>query len=158
MTEETPAPAPGNMIIGGFAVGERFVAPRRTVTEALLETMTALGGYTHPLFADATYVRDHTPFERTPVPGALTLFLLGGMAEQTGRFNAVIAMLGIDDVRFPEPALVGDTLELTISVRDARPSSSGRTGIVTVEWDCRSDRGAHVLDATVTFLVALEGT
>lgn len=135
------------------AVGERVTAPPCTVTDDLLATMTRVGGYTHPLFTDPGYVRERSPFDRTPLPGALVLFLLGGMTERTGRFDDVIALLGFEDVRFPAPALAGDTLALEIEVLALRSTTSGRTATLVVGWSCTTDRGAEVLRARATFLV-----
>lgn len=135
------------------AVGERVTAPPCTVSDDLLATMTRLGGYTHPLFTDPAYVRERSPFDRAPLPGALVLFLLGGMTERTGRFDDVIALLGFEDVRFPGPALAGDTLGLEIEVLALQPTPSGRTATLVLGWSCTTDRGAEAVRARATFLV-----
>jgi acyl dehydratase len=135
-------------------VGQRFIAPRRTVTEALATTVTALAGYTHPLFTDAAYVREHTPFPSPPVAGGLVLLLCGGLAEQTEVFDEhTVALLGFDDVRFPAPAFHGDTLRLQMEVVELAPSSSGEKGVAAFRWTCTKDDGQIVAVATARLLL-----
>jgi acyl dehydratase len=135
-------------------VGQRFMAPRRTVTESLATTMTALAGYTHPLFTDAVYVREHTPFERPPIAGGLVLLLCGGLAEQTDVFDEhTVALLGFDDVGFPAPSFHGDTLALEMEVTELNPSSRGDRGVAAFRWTCTRDDGEVVAVATARLLL-----
>src|SRR5688500_15562350 len=84
-----------------LAIGERITAPTLVIPSAAAGLATTLGGYTHPLFTDPDYVRTSTPFSTSPLPGSLVLFLLGGLAEQSGAFDeTTVAMVGIDNVRF----------------------------------------------------------
>ena len=117
------------------------------------ELVATVGGYTHPLFTDAEYIRD-SPFPAALLPGEFTLFLLGGLAEQSGLFaDDVIALVGIDEVRFPSPALIGDTITLEMDVvgHDRRPG--GSTGTITLEWRATKQNGDQVLTCRVTMLI-----
>jgi acyl dehydratase len=66
--------------------GETFLTPSRTLDDHTLRALIGLGGYTHPMFTDAEFAA-RTPFGRTVLPGEGVLHLMGGMVEQTGRFD-----------------------------------------------------------------------
>jgi acyl dehydratase len=124
------------------------------LTEQHSELIATIGGYTHPLFTDALHVMEQTPFPSALVPGGFTLFLLGGLAEQSGLFaDDVIALVGIDQVRFPSPALIDDTITLEMDVigHDSRPG--GSTGTITLDWRATKQNGDQVLTCRVTMLI-----
>lgn len=134
-------------------VGQEFVSPARQLTSDDAQALIATLGYTHPLFADPVYARERTPFGATPLPGEVTLALMGGLAEQTGVFDdTVIALVGIDAVRFPAVALPGDTLRLQMQVAGKQPSESGRRGVVTFAWRCVTDDDTVVAEAMASLL------
>lgn len=138
-------------------VGRRIRTPGRTVSEGVAGTLIALGGYTHPMFNDAEYVRERTPFGRIPLPGEVTLLFMGGLAEQVGVFDeTVIALVGMTDLRFERPAFPGDTLALEMEVVEKRPSARGARGAVTFQWNCLNQRGERILSARVTLLFRVE--
>lgn len=115
-----------------------------------------VGGYTHPLFTDDDWVREHSPFATGPVPGEFVLFLLGGLAERSGAFDeTTIALVGLDDVRFVAPAFPEDAIRLDMDVLAKEPSSSGERGIMRMRWTCTKDDGTQVLTAIATFLFDL---
>ena len=140
-----------------LTVGQRIVSPSRRIDAAEARTLIDTLGYTHPLFVDPDYARDHTPFGATPLPGEVTLALMGGLAEQTDVFDdTVVALVGMDAVRFANAALPGDMLLLEMEVIDKEPSTSGRRGVVTFAWRCRKDDGTPVAEATASLLFRLE--
>jgi len=134
--------------------GQSYPGGSVTLTEHHRELVATVGGYTHPLFTDAAYVREQSPFTSALVPGELTLFLLGGLAEQSGFFGAdVVALVGIDNVRFPSPALIGDTIELAMDVVNHERRVGGSTGTITLDWQALKQTGDVVLKCRVTMLV-----
>jgi acyl dehydratase len=141
-----------------YVVGMRFAPRSRTVTGTLVELLTALGGYTHPLFTDATYVQAHSPFPASPLPGQAVLLLCGGLAEQSDAFDEhVVALVGLDEVAFRAAALPGDTLALEMEVVEVLRSRKGDRGVVTLAWRCRNQRDEAVLDARARMLVRDSG-
>lgn len=130
-----------------------------TLTDQHSALVATVGGYTHPLFTDAAYVREQSPFASALVPGELTLFLLGGLAEQSGLFDEdVIALVGIDDVRFPSPALIGDTISLEMDVADHDRRPGGSTGTMALNWRATKQTGEAVLTCRVTMLIREKGS
>ena len=68
---------------------------------------------------------------------------------------AVLAMLGKDEIRFPNPARAGDTLTYTTKCVEARASESKPDrGIVTLEDRLANQDDLPVLTQRVTLLVA----
>lgn len=139
-------------------VGTVAVSPPVSVTPAHGDLAAGVGGYTHHLFTEPDYPRPGLPFERRPIPGELTLFLMGGLAEQTGLFDdSVIALLGLSDVRFTNAAMVGDSLRLHLEVLAKRLTSDGRRGTIDIRWRAMADDGREILTAQTTMLCRAEG-
>lgn len=137
-----------------YTTGMRFAGGARTVTESLVTLLTSLGGYTHPLFTDATYVAAASPFPSSPLPGQAVLLLLGGLAEQSGAFDeSVVALVGFEQVGFRRPALPGDTLRLDMEVVALDRAAAGDRGVVTLAWRCTNQRDEVVLEARARMLV-----
>lgn len=138
-----------------LSLGQKIVTPAKTVTPATATIMTGLGGYTHPMFNDEEYAKA-MPFGGMVIPGEMTLFLMGGLAEQSGIFDeTVIGLVGLDKIRFKTPACAGDTLRLEMQVAAKRETSKGDKGLVTFGWVCRNQRQETVLEAEATFLLTL---
>lgn len=75
-----------------------------------------------------------------------------------GRNDALIAGMGWDEVRFPEPVRPGDTLSLTIECIDKRISDSNPDrGIVKNIVTLKNQKDETVLKSIHTILVAARG-
>jgi len=141
-----------------LAVGERVAAPAGVIPADARAVARDIGGYTHPLFTDDQWVRDHSPFSTGPVPGEFVLFLLGGLAERSSAFDdTTIALVGLDEVRFLSPAFPGDAIALQMEVVDKQRFGSGRRGSMRMRWTCAKPDGSEVLSAIATFLFDLSG-
>lgn len=125
-----------------------------TLTDEHRDVVATIGGYTHPLFTDPDYIRTKSPFGSAVVPGQFTLFLLGGLAEQSGLLeDDVVALVGVDEVRFPSPALIGDTITLYLEVVGHQRRPGGSTGTITLHWRAKKQTGEEVLTCRVTMLI-----
>ena len=135
-----------------LAVGDAFDTPVRTIDEETVRTLIAAGGYTHPLFTDAAYAAASS-FGRTPLPGEAILHIMGGLVEQSGRFDeTVIALTGFDEVRFKAPAFAADTLLVAVEVVAKEQSANGSRGTLVMLWRCANDRGEIVCEALARML------
>ena len=133
-------------------VGDVLRTPTHTVTDADVDDLVRVGGYTHPLFADAGYAR-RSPFGRRPLPGQAVLLLMGGLVEQTGAFDeTVVALLGFRDVHFAAPAFAGDTIHVDIAVEEKSLKSEGRRGVLVMRWTARNDGDEVLVNATASML------
>ena len=118
-----------------FEVGQVFTHTiRRTVTETdnvLFSTMTHNPA---PLHIDHEYMRTESEFGRPLVNSFFTLGLIVGISINDTTLGTTVANLGLEDVRFPAPLHVGDTVHVETEVVAARPSRSRpQNGILTLE-------------------------
>ncbi|MGN6498326.1 MAG: MaoC family dehydratase [Tsuneonella sp.] len=113
-------------------VGQVFRhAIRRTVTETDNLLFTTLSHNPAQLHLDAEYMKG-TEYGRVLVNSCFTLSLMVGVSVGDTTLGTAIANLGWDEVRFPAPVFVGDTLNIETEVADLRESKSRpAAGIVT---------------------------
>jgi acyl dehydratase len=128
-----------------FEVGRRFVhAVHRTVTETdnvLISTLTMNPAAVH-LDAEAC---KSSPFGKPLVNSVFTLGLMVGLSIYDTTHGTTIANLGWEDVRFPKPVFVGDTLRIETTVLAKRLSQSRQdSGIVTLEHRAFNQRNEEV--------------
>lgn len=127
----TPAATAADLVAGAT-----FTTPSRRVTDADLEAIVALGGYTHPLFADADHAAA-SPLGGRVLPGQGVLLLMGGLVEQAGRLGAdVVALVGLDEVRFAAPVRPGDEVLVAVEVLERERRPDGRRERLAMRWRC----------------------
>jgi acyl dehydratase len=115
--------------------------------------MVGLAGFVLPLFNDEEYART-TIFGGRIAPGRLTLFVMGGLVEQTGLFeDTVIALVGLDNIRFRAPLRAGDTIRVEIEITAKKETSRSDRGLITHRETCRNQRGEIVVEAESTHLL-----
>jgi acyl dehydratase len=129
-----------------FSVGQVFThAIRRTVTETdnvLFSTMTHNPA---PLHIDHEYMRTQSEFGRVLVNSFFTLGLIVGISINDTTLGTTVANLGMEEVRFPSPLFVGDTVHVETEVVALRLSRSRPdNGILTLDH-----RGFNQHDALV---------
>jgi acyl dehydratase len=128
-----------------FEVGRRFVhAVHRTVTETdnvLISTLTMNPAAVH-LDAEAC---KSSPFGKPLVNSVFTLGLMVGLSIYDTTHGTTLANLGWEEVRFPKPVFIGDTLRVETTVLAKRLSQSRRdSGIVTLEHRAFNQRNEEV--------------
>jgi acyl dehydratase len=96
---------------------------RRTVTESdnlLVSTLTHNPAQLH---LDAEYMKG-TEYGRIIVNSTFTLGLMVGVSVGDTTLGTAVANLGWDEVRFPKPVFIGDTLRIETEVAELRDSKS----------------------------------
>ena len=128
-----------------FDVGQRFEhLVRRTVTETDNVLFSALTMNPAALHLDAEYCKG-TPYGERIVNSVFTLGLLVGLSVYDTTFGTTLGNLGWEEVRFPRPVLIGDTLRATTSVLSKRESESRpEAGVVVFEHRAFNQRGEEV--------------
>ena len=118
-----------------FSVGRVFHhAIRRTVTETDNLLFSTLTHNPAPLHIDKEYMRAHSEFGQPLMNSFFTLGLIVGISINDTTLGTTVANLGLEDVRFPSPLYVGDTVHVETEVIALRPSRSRPTnGILTLE-------------------------
>jgi acyl dehydratase len=137
--------AMGGLYYEEFSVGMRFVhVLRRTVTETdnlLFSTMTHNPA---PLHLDEEYMKA-TDYGTRLVNSCFTLSLMVGISVADTTLGTTIANLGWDEVRFPKPVFIGDTLRVETEVHEMRESRSRPDrGIVVFLQRCFNQRDEEV--------------
>ena len=104
---------------------------RRTVTETDNLLFTTLTHNPARLHLDAEHMKD-SEYGRVLVNSVFTLGLMVGVSVGDTTLGTAIANLGWDEVRFPAPVFVGDTINVETEVAELRASRSRpEAGIVT---------------------------
>ncbi|HEX2031569.1 MAG TPA: MaoC family dehydratase [Actinomycetota bacterium] len=103
----------------------------RTISEADNTWFTLLTVNTNQMHFNRTYA-ERSEFGRILVNSGFSVGLVVGMSVLETSHNAV-ANLGFEEIRFPNPLFVGDTVWIESHVLDVRPSRSRpHAGIVRV--------------------------
>jgi len=142
----------------GVKIGEKFVSPGRTITEADIVMFAALTGDWTELHTNAEYVKK-TIFGQRIAHGLLTLSVASGLALRGRRASPleVMAFLGLDNVRFTAPVFIGDTIWVESEVIEARPSKSRPgAGIVRFRNVVKNQRNEVVATYETAIMVRAE--
>jgi len=106
---------------------------RRTVTETDNLLFTAMTHNPAAIHLDAEYAKG-TEFGQLLMNSAFTLGLVVGISVGDTTLGTTVGNLGWDEVRFPRPVFVGDTLHVESTVFELRDSQSRpNNGIVVFE-------------------------
>ncbi|MBE7217728.1 MAG: MaoC family dehydratase [Caulobacteraceae bacterium] len=113
---------------------------RRTVTETDNLLFSTLTHNPAALHLDAEAAKSG-PFGRVLVNSVFTLGLMTGVSVGDTTLGTTVANLGWDEVRFPKPVFVGDTLRCETEVVDRRESKSRpEQGIVVFRHTAANQR------------------
>ena len=140
-----------------FEVGDVFEhALGRTITTTDNIWFTLLTQNTAPIHFDHQYAAQ-TEFGKPLVNSCLTLSLVTGQSVSDVSQN-VMANLGWDEVRLPNPLFEGDTVYAKSEVLETRESKSRPTvGIVRVKTTGMNQHGTPVIEFTRTFMIWKRG-
>src|ERR687888_1502058 len=140
-----------------FEVGDIYVHPLgRTVLPVDNSWFTLLTQNMNPIHFDAAYAAQ-TEFGRPLVDSTFTLALVTGQSVIDLSLN-VMANLGWDEVRLPNPVFEGDTIYSRSEVLEKRESKSRpNVGVVTVETTGFKQDGTVVITCKRTLMVYKRG-
>ena len=136
-----------------FRIGERFVLPSRTMTEAIFLAFQAASGDNHPVHYDAEYCRAR----------GMPHMLAHGfqVAIQTAAGAGLFPHLVEDSLkafleqssRFLRPVFAGDTLYPALQVDELTPGRT--TGVVGLRSTVHNQRGECVLEGRHRYLLRM---
>jgi len=137
-----------------FDVGATYRhRPGRTATEADNVLFSTLTMNTQALHLDAAFAASG-PFGQRLVNSMWTLSTMVGSSVSQLTQGTLVAQLGLTDIAFPHPLLIGDTLYTDTEVTEARLSASRPgQGIVTLRHIGRNQEERIVARATRTALM-----
>ncbi|MGE0797541.1 MAG: MaoC family dehydratase [Lautropia sp.] len=128
-----------------FVIDQVFKHPvTRTVTETDNLLFTALTHNTQPLHLDDEFSKN-TPFGTRLVNSVFTLGLVVGLPVTELSLGTTLGNLGFEDVRFPAPVRIGDTLRSETRILSKRESAKWPgAGIVRFEHNGYNQRNELV--------------
>jgi len=133
--------------------GREYPTFARTVTEADHSLFLGFARLTLPIFNDETYAKTTAVGSRL-APGFMTCSIVAGMMESVlGR--STLAGLGMDEMRFPNPVRIGDTIRARIGVLEKRKLSDGQRGMVTLLIKTLNQRDEIVLQFQAKVILSL---
>ena len=135
-----------------FAVGDEFVTPGRTVTEADVVMFAALSGDYNPVHTDAEYMKESIFGERI-AHGLLGLSLVGGLKYRTDYApEADMAFLGLSWA-FRGPIRFGDTIHAILRITAKRETSKPDRGILVQAIQVLNQQGQVVQEGEFTSML-----
>ena len=126
------------------------VSEQIAITDEMISTLVATGGYPHPLFQEGW---KEIGMRGRPLPGQAVLLLVGGAMERTGKVDHAIALLGIDDVNFLSPVVAGDSIRLEWSESDFLPWKSQGRELLRMKWRVLNQLDELCMEASARMLV-----
>lgn len=139
-------------------VGFTFRTLGRTITESDLVGFVTSLGFNEPLFMDARYVAEHTPYTGRLVPGALTYCIAEGLVLQTQVINGTGLAFVHMELDVKAPTYVGDTVDVEVEVTESRPTSKPGRGLVTTRNTVLNQRDEPVLVYTPVRIIRGRGS
>ena len=134
-----------------FALGERFLLPSRTMTEAIFLAFQAASGDNHPVHYDVEYCRARG----MPHMLAHGFQVVIQTAAGAGMFPHMVeeSLKGFLDQssRFLHPVFVGDTLYAALEVDEITPQRT--TGVVGLRSTVHNQKGELVMDGRQRYLL-----
>lgn len=119
---------------------------RRTVTETDNLLFTTLTMNTQPLHLDAEFARA-AGFGQILVNSMFTLAFVMGVSVSDLTLGTTLGNLGMENVRFPAPVFIGDTLRSRTTIVASRESRSNPlAGIVTFRHEGFNQSDQLVVD------------
>lgn len=119
-----------------FNVGDKFTTSRRTLTEYDLEAFCNLTWFNSSMFFDEIFAKEEMPYESRVFPGPFIICLAVGLFLKCGYYeNTIIALLGIQNMKFKAPLRIGDTMEVEVEVLEKKESKTyPDRGVLTVQF------------------------
>jgi acyl dehydratase len=133
-------------------VGDEYLSPGRTVTEADIVAFAGLSGDYNVLHTDAEYMKSSIFGERI-AHGLLGLSISSGLGTRAvPRAFATIAFLGLR-WRFKGPIKIGDTIKVRLKITAKKETSKPDRGIVTVQRQVVNQRGDVVQEGDTELMI-----
>ena len=133
---DVKAPVERGLYFDEFSVGQSWVSPARTITEADLSSFAGISGDFNPLHTDEEFAKQ-TQFGGRIFHGPGVFAIATGLESRLGiKEGTAIAFLGMT-WNLKGAVKIGDTIHVEQQVAELRPSKS------------KSDRGIVIFDVQV---------
>jgi acyl dehydratase len=137
-----------------FAAGEKRVTKGRTITETDIVIHAGQSGDFFPHHMDEEWCKTQ-PFKKRIAHGTLIFTAAVGL---TADFvNEVSMTYGYERLRFIKPVFIGDTIKVTVTVKDCKEHKKPGFGLVTELVECFNQDNELVMVCEHLLLVNKKG-
>ncbi|MBY0586086.1 MaoC family dehydratase N-terminal domain-containing protein [bacterium] len=150
-----PAQSDEPLTFDDVAVGDTWISPARTITEADVVQFACLTGDFNPLHVDHEFARS-TPFGQPIAHGLLGLSYVAGLGSHAPRM-ATLSFLKILEWNFLKPIFFGDTVHVRTEILAMEPKARGRRGEIIWQRELVNQTGDVVQMGRTLTLVAGRG-
>ena len=137
-----------------YNIGDKFITPRRTITDTDITLMVSLCQYVHPMFVDEEFAKT-TVFGRRILPGVLTVSFMQGLTELAYPWDmsGVVGIVGVNNAKFRAPVMVGDTINVEVETFAKTETKRPDRGLVTFKQTCKNQKGEAVVEVETIIMV-----
>ncbi len=128
-----------------FEMGQAYTTASRTITEADIVNFAGISGDYYPLHTNEEFAKE-TPFKTRIGHGALSFAVATGLGNQLGIFEGTTLALMSTLTKYTGAVLPGDTVTMTMTVKETKPSSKGGRGVVTFTTVLNKQTGDQVFE------------
>jgi acyl dehydratase len=134
-------------------IGTSVTSWGRTISEAEFTLLTDLTWLVAGLHTDEEHMKS-TPFGTRILAAPLVLALTFGLAASTGARQKMlslegwnlVAVVGLENVRFLAPLKIGDTLTARTTFKEWRPTSKEHRRVLVMQQTGRNQDGQELID------------
>ncbi len=141
------------MYFEDFKIMDSFETSSRKILAEDLERFTDVTGITNPLFRDDEAAKEAGHDGRI-LPGAMIFSINTGLCYQSGVFDHLVALAGVDRMKFLAPVHPGDILTAVVTVVEKRTSRKSDRGVVVIQHVLKKQEGDPAMSAIATYLIA----
>src|SRR5690606_7062669 len=132
-------------------VGERFVLPSRTMTDALFAAFQLASGDNHPVHYDVEYCRAHGMPHMLAHGFQVAIQTAAGAGLFPHMVEESLKAFLEQGSRFLKPVFVGDTLYSTLTITELVPNRN--TGVLVMASEVRNQQDVVVMDGWQKYLL-----
>ena len=141
-------------------VGDRFVSPARTITEADIVAFAGLSGDYNALHTDAAFAATTVHGQRI-AHGLLVLSITSGLSTRLPVMKAMeTTIIGLAELRcrWRKPSFIGDTIRVELTVDGKTESKKPDRGTIVLRRTARNQHDEAVLESDWSLVVKREQT
>lgn len=125
-----------------FEVGEQRRTTGRTITETDIVVHAGQSGDFFPHHMDEEWCKTQ-PFGKRIAHGTLIFTVAVGLTAD--HINEVSMTYGYERLRFVKPVFIGDTIRVTVTIKDKKDHKKPAYGLVTELVECFNQHGELVM-------------
>ena len=128
-----------------FREGEEIRTLARTVTETDIVNFCGFSGDFNPLHTDAEYAAKQ-PFKGRIAHGMCGFSIATGLLVRTNILEGtILAFFGIENWRFKQPIMIGDTIHAIARVAEKKETSKPDRGLIVFDFDVINQKETSVM-------------